>query len=420
MTRPAGNRKLKAARLANGLASQEALAAALTAAAEELGLRGLGVGVRQVRRWESSDPPWPQPHHQRLLTHVLGLRVDELGFEPPWNAVGAETPTGVGPHAGTTSGRRPTRSASTRRVPESLAADIATVTVAHRRMYWITDPAHLHPAVVEHIRLGEPLLRQAASTIRVTLARALAESAMLAGRIEFFDLRRPDSAAETFVRAMQFAEDAGEQLLGAAILGHAAFLPGWEGDRDGAAERLLAARAYARRAAAPALFIAWLDAVEAECLTRCGDTAGALGVLARAESSLATADPGALPPWMDWFSAVRLAAFKGNAALMAGHVRRARDTLVAVLDALPASDVKQRSVVLADLAAVEVAAKDVRAACVRAEEALDALSEIWYATGMERIRRLRQTLRPWQNEQCVRDLDDRLYGWNSSLSVLTR
>ena len=126
----------------------------------------------------------------------------------------------------------------------------------------------------------------------LTLGRALAESALLAGRIEFFDLRDADAAGASWVQAMQFASDADDQLLGAAVLGHAAFVPGWAGRREEMTERVSAARAYARRGDAPALFHAWLDAVEAECLTRCADATSALAVLSTAESRIAdTADP---------------------------------------------------------------------------------------------------------------------------------
>ena len=76
--------------------------------------------------------------------------------------------------------------------------------------------------------------------------------------------------------------------------------------------------------------------------------------------------------------------------------------------------------ILADLAAVEVTAEDVVAACARAVEALDALTDLWYATGMERIRQVRRSLRPWQDHDCVRRLDDRLYGWETSLSAMSR
>ncbi len=39
---------------------------------------------------------------------------------------------------------------------------------------------------------------------------------------------------------------------------------------------------------------------------------------------------------------------------------------------------------------------------------------------MDRVREVRRTLAPWQNEQCVRDLDDRLYDWGTTISALQR
>jgi hypothetical protein len=107
-----------------------------------------------------------------------------------------------------------------------------------------------------------------------------------------------------------------------AILGthHAAFVPGWEGRRDDAVERMVAARTYTRRGPASAELLAWLDAVEAECETRCGNTRTALHLIGHAEDVLAAASQNQSPPWLDWFSPVRLAAFKGNTQLKAGHV----------------------------------------------------------------------------------------------------
>ena len=66
-----GNHRLRAARIAAGYPSQQALADAL------------GVGVRQVRRWESDAPPWPQGDVQQALTRLLGSSLTELGFTPP-------------------------------------------------------------------------------------------------------------------------------------------------------------------------------------------------------------------------------------------------------------------------------------------------------------------------------------------------
>jgi hypothetical protein len=84
MNQPIGNVRLKAARQHAGFASQQALADALTRAAPQLGLGHMDISARQVRRWESTTPPWPRADHQRLLVHVLHLPVEQLGFTPPW------------------------------------------------------------------------------------------------------------------------------------------------------------------------------------------------------------------------------------------------------------------------------------------------------------------------------------------------
>ena len=87
---------------------------------------------------------------------------------------------------------------------------------------------------------------------------------------------------------------------------------------------------------------------------------------------------------------------------------------------MPATEEKQRSVVLADLAAVETAAGELGAACDYAVRALDQLERTWYATGMDRVREVRQSLAPHQHEQCVRALDERLYGWSTTVSAPSR
>jgi hypothetical protein len=174
--------------------------------------------------------------------------------------------------------------------------------------------------------------------------------------------------------------------MGSAILAHAAFIPGWAGKRDDAAERMRAARTYARRAHCSAEFLAWLDAVEAECETRCGRPREALRLIGHAEDVLSKENEHGSPDWFTWFSSIRLAAFKGNVQLNAGHLPQARETFVGVLAKMSEYDGKQRVVILGDLAAVEAAEENVEAACARAEEALD----------------------------------DRLYEWGTTLSALQR
>ncbi|MGW8948839.1 transcriptional regulator [Streptomyces sp. NPDC055709] len=413
MPRPSGNTRLKAARLAAGYHSQQALANAMSA-------QGLSVGVRQVRRWESAGPPWPHPDCQQVLTRLLGQDIEALGFTPPSGRDAGPAPrTPVGAAVAAVGlASVPAQSAKALQ-PASVGTDFAAVTRAHRRLYWSVAPATLHPAASAHASLGIALLTETAGATRHSVATALAETYLLCGRIEFFDLRQPDGAGETLLRALQAAGEADDPLLGSAILAHTAFIPGWAGRREEAVERMVAARTYARRGAASAEFLAWLDAVEAECETRCGNPRTALHLIGHAEDVLAAGSENQSPEWMDWFSPVRLAAFKGNTQLKAKHLPQARETLLGVLDQLRPDEEKQRTVVLGDLAAVEAAAGHPQEACGYAVRALEQLGVTWYATGMDRVREVRRALAPWQNESCVRDLDEQLYGWGTTVSALT-
>ncbi|MET9983977.1 helix-turn-helix domain-containing protein [Streptomyces rochei] len=394
------NTRLKAARLAAGYHSQQALADALQ------------VGVRQVRRWESDQPPMPQPDVAQALTRLLGQDLSSLGFTPDGAAPARRTVLAAVGLAAV-----PTQAVAVQ--PATAADDYAAVTRSHRRLYWSVAPATLQPAAIAHATLGCALLPEAAGQTRQRIAAALAETYLLGGRIEFFDMREPDRAQHTLLRALQAAGEADDQLLGAAVLAHMAFIPAWEGDREAAVERMVAARTYARRGPSSAELLAWLDAVEAECETRCANTRTALHLIGHAEDVLADGSEHSSPPWLDWFSAVRLAAFKGNTQLKAGHIPQARQTLLGVLDALD-SEEKQRTVVLGDLAAVEAAAGDPDAACRYALRALDQLERTWYAMGMDRVVEVRRALAPHQHERCVRELDDRLYSWSTTVSALAR
>jgi hypothetical protein len=93
-------------------------------------------------------------------------------------------------------------------------------------------------------------------------------------------------------------------------------------------------------------------------------------------------------------------------------------TLTAALNDASITDDKQRTVVLGDLAAVEAALRNPEAVCIYAEQALEQLGLSWDATGMDRVLEVRKALQPWTELDCVQALDDRLYGWQATLSTL--
>jgi ATP/maltotriose-dependent transcriptional regulator MalT len=126
-----------------------------------------------------------------------------------------------------------------------------------------------------------------------------------------------------------------------------------------------------------------------------------------------------VPPWLDWFSPARLAGFKGNTLLIDRQPGPARETLQGVLEQLPEDSDKQRSVILGDLAAVAVSEGDPEEACRLSELALNQLARTWYATGMARVRAVRESLSQWESLPCVRRLDENLYDWNTTINALS-
>jgi hypothetical protein len=421
---PVGNTRLRAARQALGLRSQVQLAEAVTRSAAQIGLR-ISITERTVRRWESDSPPWPSPDHQAALEHLLGRSVMELGFTPPWATDDQQaSQPGKRQEAPPSPGQLGIfrRGPVSDPLPSSVATDYITITSAYRHMYWTVPPAQLHDAAASHVKLGIMLSASVPETARRPLANAMAESSLLVGRIEFFDMQDPVRAQQSLVTALQAAQDAHDSLIGSAILAHMAFIPAFSGDparAEEARDKIRAARTFARRGSAPPEMLAWIDAVEAEAETRFGDTRKALQLIHHAEEIFATEAPHPAPPWLDWFSPVRLAGFKGNTLLADHQLGPAKEALQAVLEQLPEDAAKQRSVILADLAAVAVSESSPEDACRLAGMALDQLARTWYATGMARVRTVRETLTQWESLPCVRDLDERLYDWSTTISALT-
>jgi hypothetical protein len=67
-----------------------------------------------------------------------------------------------------------------------------------------------------------------------SLAGITSETAMLAGRMSFFDLGRPSEAEPYYQTAFDAAAGAGDRALRAVVLGNQSFIPRNSGDFDGA------------------------------------------------------------------------------------------------------------------------------------------------------------------------------------------
>ncbi len=168
----------------------------------------------------------------------------------------------------------------------AVVDDFEAITLSQRHLYWSTAPLPLYTSVKAHVSLGQELLSAGGSQAETRrLATALSESAMLAGRIAFFDLKRVQPAESDLTLALQATEEAGDHALAAAVLAHVSFLAAHNGDASAARAALSAATAHSRHRTGP-LTRAWLSCVEAEVMASVNDSDTSMRALNRAEGLL--------------------------------------------------------------------------------------------------------------------------------------
>jgi transcriptional regulator with XRE-family HTH domain len=137
---PSGNSALKAARGRRGW-TQEEFAEVFQATARKLGT-SLALSARQVRRWESDDPPWPQPPYRRVLEELFGAPAAELGFTPPARGLGLQKSAMPSPVAGIVSSPGPPLVHGTSAFLSELhSADVDD-------LLWAADAAQTEPPTI--------------------------------------------------------------------------------------------------------------------------------------------------------------------------------------------------------------------------------------------------------------------------------
>jgi tetratricopeptide (TPR) repeat protein len=424
--------------------TQADLALAFEERSRQVG-RALSLSVRQVRRWEGADPPLPLPAYQEVLESLFGLPIERMGFPAPWpGAPRAELGEEAGPTPGGASAARSyhddreradpvkrrqfvagavalgsgasvwpeaARSSaavwsgtateragaalgpSTRRAaldPQAVAG-YSAITSQHRSLYWTVPAETMIEPVRAHAELGTQLLQASGSgMLRARLAGPVAETALLAARLSFFDIQRPEWAAGFFDTARQAAREAGDPALLSAVLAHAAFPPAFAGVA-GQARGLIRQALEVGLRGASAEQRSWLYAVQSEVEARLGDGRAATEAIARAEAELGRGGP-ARPAWLDYYDASRFTGFSGFCQLAAGRPSRAAEALEHNLRGLTPASGKQRSITLADLAGARATQGEYEESARLLEAAVDQLGRHWYATGLDRVDAVRRRL----------------------------
>ncbi|MEU4449504.1 hypothetical protein AB0K14_40625 [Actinosynnema sp. NPDC050801] len=395
-----------------------------------------GLDDEVVRRWESGDRT-PEPRYRKHLVLVFGMAADELGLLSPGElalrpaspatphgimrddfvetvvrkvtsmlfgaegefgrklflkgllgvgvtpllAHGMPLPDDVNALAG------PQRTKLDRHAVDAYRA----ITASHRDLYWTSPAGDLLPSVIAQARLGESMMKGAFATdaLLPLLGAAVAEGALLAARLAFFDLAQDDLAEAFFQLAQEAAEVSRDHSMAVAVLAHRAFVPGFTQREQPARVFLEAAHGHARYDAGP-LLRSWLHCVDGEISARTGQIQASVARIRSAEDALGTG--GTDPVRLDFFDASRLAGFAGNTLLLAGRHHAAADRLREALDGLAVGAERQRAVLLFDLAAAQ-APGDADQAFATAGQACDVLGRAYYATALKRVPAVRQSLR---------------------------
>jgi hypothetical protein len=290
--------------------------------------------------------------------------------------------------------------------PGKIGVDLEDLRSLYHGTYSIAD---LTSRVSAYLLVNTQSLvgvRTAAGRRRLLVDRA--DAALLAGRLALFDTWTPFEARGHLTAAVEAAMEAEDDALTAGIFGHLAFLPMREGMPGAAGSYLRLAQSHAARCGVPAI-ASWVGAVEAELLGPSRQDGG-LRALDRAVDDLGRSRSAPVPAWFDYYSAARLDGFRGQVLLAAGRGAQARDVLTRALADLEPAAVKQRAVLLADLAASGLCdpEPDVEQIAAEAVQAAEELGRTRYRAAAERLSSLRARLRPWGRTRAVRDLDEAL------------
>ncbi|GAB3785176.1 hypothetical protein GCM10027601_20240 [Nocardioides ungokensis] len=312
-------------------------------------------------------------------------RRDVLNRREVLKAMGA-VPAAAGLESVLPSGKPPTFQGSrTLRAISDLVGHL-------EQTYHVGDPKSLVLPVTALVETIEDLLPEVRErSQRSSMLALLARSNLLAGRLSFFDVHRPRDARWHLDLAREAAQQAGDPVMTSVVYGHMAFLPAAKHNFEASASYVAGARdALARQPIA--LVESWLSAVEGELNTQAGSLTPARHCIDRARATLEDRRQASAPKWFDFYDANRLNGFDGFTLRKAGDLDGARACLTAAMQPGPDVGPKQRAVTMLDLAATSIEQGDVDYGSRLAVEAASGLRAAGYATAVDRLVEVKDTL----------------------------
>ena len=266
------------------------------------------------------------------------------------------------------------------------------------------SPTQLQRPVLDHLgRVRRLLIRPQPDAVRRRLCSAAAQLAGIAGGL-MFDLHQPAKAERYYAAAMPAAAEAGDPALTAWLLANTSYLHVYRGDRRAALSVAQGAVTFARRCPITTQH-AWLASLEAELHATLSDGRATDVALRRADRTMRLAST-QRRPGIDFFSAAKLAAYKGSCFMLVGQPARAQEHCQEAL-ALLSPAARTRAFVELDLATTFAQQREVERACELARDTLIRLApDERTPRVVRRVQDFRRSLDPNGSARMVRDFDE--------------
>jgi transcriptional regulator with XRE-family HTH domain len=380
--------------------------------------RTLGTSERTIARWELRGAE-PLPAALRALAAVFELPVERLvtlaagkldreGEDTrrreftklaALGALGALLPDAVDLER--------IVAGSARSLDLRTLEELETITVSYGRLWKVSPPGALLPAV--HAQLG--VLGRLLPAGRQLHAMA-SDVATLAGYLAF-EAEDRGRASAYWGLARRLASDVGGEtecraLIAASVL-HSTVSDGGAPAPSGAALALLDAAEARTGRRASRLLRGWRLARRAEEHAAMGHGHAADADMAAADASLREPDA-CCDAIIGPRDASQLDGFRGSVAVLLGRYSEAASVLRRSLDTMPDGMVAWRSVVSADMGAALAGMGEAEGAAAALSSALDLAAEAGAPEHARRVRGVRQRhLARYSDVAAVRQLDERLF-----------
>lgn len=264
-----------------------------------------------------------------------------------------------------------------------------------------------------HFETVEHLLRYTQPpAVHIRLCAIASEIAQCIGAI-YFDMSNYPLARSYYTVSIEAAREASNHILWVIGLGRMSSLPIYSNNPHEAIPLLQEARKVAVHHSPPQI-CAWLASVEAEAQANLHNESSCIQLLGYAERVLERAVKGE-SLYEVKFDYSRLVGYKGTCYL---HLQRIKEALNALEDGvklIDTSSIRQRSIIMADIATAYIHTGEIDAACSSATQALELNRLTKSSLVLQRLRKARAVMQPWETVEVVKDFDAQMMLYTAPL-----